>query len=219
MTIRKFIDDLREQHSHHPSLEAQIKVFAAHHWRATTPGEAGPDLGKRDMDQTLDAMGLELQSTLDTAVDNLLTAGLLDSYEPDGPDWFQIRERDGEFVMGEKFPPAVQEECERAIEHIQSMDPSDDDGATAVADGGHRVPRNPEGETLREEISDVLDLEPSELETWLEVGDAQMRRGKLERLVEAIKESETFDLPTTFDEVRLIPKGYRYHRSEAVLDA
>lgn len=217
MTLRKLIDTLRAEHSHHPSLEGQIKVFAAHHWRETVPGEDGPDLGKRDMDQTLTVMGLELDCNLDTAVRNLRDAGLLDSYEPDGPDWYLIRDRDGEFVMGDKFPPAVHEECERAIEYIRSMDPADEDGTPAVADGGEPLKTNDDGETLREETARKLDIDPGEVEDWLNVGDPQQRREKLEKLVEVIEDSETFEVPDSFDKIRLIPKGYRYHRSAAVL--
>lgn len=194
-------------------------MYAAHCWQGTVPGEEGPDLGKRDMDQTLDAMGLELDCNLDTAVSNLLNADLLGSYEPDGPDWYLIRERDGEFVMGDNFPPAVHDECERAIEHIHSMDPSNDDGAPAVADGGEPLKTNEKGETLQEEVADRLGIEPGELEDWLNVGDPQARREKLEQLVEVIGDSETFTVPDTFDKIRLIPKGYRYHRSETAFSS
>jgi len=187
----------------------------------TVPGEKGPDLGKRDTEQALEAMGLELDCTLDTAVDNLLDLGLLCAYEPDGPEWYIIRERDGEFVMGEKkFPAAVQEECSRAIEHIRSMDaPDDEDGAPAVADGGDPIQTNDEGETLREEVASELEIEPGEMEDFLSVGTPQGRRQKLERLVEAIEDSETFAMPDSFDEIKLIHKGYRYHRSKSALSA
>lgn len=219
MNTRKLITDLREQHSHHPSLEGQIKVFAAHQWQQTVPGEDGPDLGKRDMDQTLDAMGLELDCNLDTAVSNLISADLLGSYEPGGPDWYIIRERDGEFVFGDDFPPAVHDECNRAIEHIRSMDLSDEDGTPAVADGGEPLQTNDEGETLREVVADNIDIEPGELEDWLNVGDPQTRREKLEKFVEMIEDSEAFSVPDTFDKIKLIPKGYRYHRSETTLNS
>lgn len=219
MSLRELINELREQHSHHPSLEGQIKVYVVHHWRGTVPGENGPDLGKRDMDQTLDAMGLELDCNLDTAVSNLLAADLLGSYEPDGPDWYLIRERDGEFVLGDDFPPAVQEECKRATKYIRSMDPSDGDGTPAVADGGEPPKTNEEGETLREEIAGELGPDPGELEDWLNVGDPQTRRGKLEQLVEVIEDSETFAVPDSFDKIKLIPKGHRYHRSKTALSS
>ena len=217
MSLRELIDDLRERHSHHPSLQAQIKVYTAHHWLKTIPGKNGPDLGKRDMDQALDALDLELNCTLNTAVRNLLNADLLGKYEPDGPDWYLIRERDGEFVMGDDFPPAVYDECERAIDHIQSMDPSDEDGTTAVADGGQPPKTNDDGETLREEIAGQVESDPGEVEDWLRVGDAQIRREKLERLVEILEESNTFSVPETFDRIKLLPKGYRYHRSETAI--
>ena len=63
MSLRELIDDLRERHSHHPSLQAQIKVYTAHHWLKTIPGKNGPDLGKRDMDQALDALYFALLKT------------------------------------------------------------------------------------------------------------------------------------------------------------
>jgi hypothetical protein len=220
VTFRDVIDDLREQHDHHPSLEDQIKVLAAHHWVGTVPGESGPDLGKSDTEDTLEVMGLELDCTLDTAVDNLVTAGFLGSYEPDGPDWFTIRERDGEFVMGPDFPPAVHKECQLARDHIRSMDrPDDEDGTPVVADGAGPVKTNEDGETLREELVRKLeaDIDPDELGDWLDVGTPQVRRGKLEDLVGHIGDSDTFDLPDSFDKINLIPKGYRYHRSEGLL--
>ncbi|KYH23708.1 hypothetical protein HAPAU_41880 [Halalkalicoccus paucihalophilus] len=170
------------------------------------------------MEMTLDEMGLDLNCNLDTAVDNLFGAGLLDRYEPNGPDWYIIRERDGEFVMGEKkFPAAVHGECGRALEYIRSMDPSDEDGKMAVADGGDPYVTNEDSETLREELARKLGFEPGELENYLRVGTPQNRREKLERLVKVIRDSETFEMPDSFDEIRLIPKGYRYHRAESVL--
>jgi hypothetical protein len=220
VNIRDVVDDLREQHDHHPSLEGQIKVLAAHHWAGTTPGESGPDLGKSDTEDALEAMGLELGCTLDVAVDNLQTAGLIGFYEPDGPDWYTIRERDGEFVMGPDFPPAVHKECQRAVDHIHSMDrPEDDDRSPAVADGAGPVKTNDDGETLREELARRLevDLDSDELDDWLAVGEPKVRRGKLEEFVELFEDSETFEVPDSFDKIKLIPKGYRYHRSKAAL--
>lgn len=182
------------------------------------PGEAGPDLGKRDMEMALNEMELELSCNLDTAVDNLFVAGLLDRYEPDGPDWYIIRERDGEFVMGEKkFPAAVHEECERALEYVRSTDLSDEDGKTAVADGGDSRVTNEDGETLRKELAREIGFKPGELEDYLRVGTPRNRREKLERLVKVIRDSSTFEMPDSFDEIRLVPKGYRYHRAESVL--
>ncbi|WP_259519040.1 hypothetical protein [Halanaeroarchaeum sp. HSR-CO] len=189
-------------------------VYMVHHWVGTVPGEAGPDLGKMEMDQALDSLDLELDHSLDTAVSNLEKAGLLGKYEPDGPDWWLIRQRDGEFVMGEDFPPAVQDECQRAIKHIRGMDPSDEGGTPAVADGGHSPKTNDEGETLRQEVSRKLDVKSGELEGWLSAGDAKTRRQKLENLVGVISGSDYFEAPDSFDEISLIPKGYRYHRSE-----
>jgi hypothetical protein len=220
MNIRDAVDDLREQHAHHPSLEDQVSVLAAHHWAGTVPGEDNPYLGKSDTEDTLEAMELELDCTLDTAVDNLLTAGFLENYEPDGPDWYTIRERDGKFVMGPDFPPAVHKECQRATDYIQSMDrPDDEDGTAAVADGAGPMKTNEDDETLREELARKLDvdIDPDELEDWMDVGTPKVRRGKLEDLVENIEDSETFDVPESFNKINLIPKGYHYHRSEHVL--
>lgn len=215
MRLRDLINDLREQHSHHPSLEDQIMVYVVHHWVGTVPGEAGQDLGKMEMEQALESLDLELNHRLNTAVSNLETAGILGKYEPDGPDWWIIRQRDGEFVMGEEvFPAAVHEECDRAIEHIRKMDPTDEGGTPAVADGGQPAKTNDEDETLRQEVSRKLEIESGELEDWLTAGDPRTRRQKLEDFVGVIRESDSFDLPETFDEISLIPKGYRYHRSE-----
>lgn len=97
------------------------------------------------------------------------------------------------------------------------MDSAEGDDTTAIADGGEPPETNEEGETLREELAGELGIEPGEMENWFRVGDPQSRREKLEQLVEVLDESETFAVPESFDEIRLIPKGYRYHRSETAL--
>ena len=214
MTFRDLVNDYRSRHDSADSLEDQIAVLAAHHWVGTTPDE--PYLTGSEIGETLDQMGVELDCNRSTSVGNTDDDSVLSSFIPDdGPDWYVIRQRDGEFVMGDDtFPPAVQEECDRAIDYIQTMDPSAG-GDTAVADGGE-PPTNDDGQTLREVVSDELDEDPGDLEDYLQRGRAQERRSKLNEVVEIIESSE-FDKPDTFDTIDLIPAARRYHFSSLAI--
>lgn len=218
MSLRDIVDDLRNSHDNHPSLEDQIKVYAVHHWGRTSPD--GDALTKSDIEDALEEMRLELDCNIGTVVGNLVGSDFLGRFRPtDGPEWFVIRQRDGEFVMGDDtFPPAVHEECERVLEHIRSMDPStDDEGTEAVADGGEPL-LNDDGETLREEVAHELEIEPGDVEAYLQTGRPRERRSKLNNVVEAVEESATFEKPESYDKIVLRRTATRYHRSEQVIN-
>lgn len=163
-------------------------------------------------------MGVDLDHTLDTVLGNIVDDGVLEFFIPQkGPDWYIIRQRDEEFVMGDDFPPAVRDERERAIEHIQSMDPpTESDDQSAVADGGDEKFTNDDGETLREVVANDLSTKAGQLEAFLRSGRARDQRSKLNDVVESVEASE-FTKPDTYDEITLIPKGRRYHFDENVI--
>lgn len=216
LTLRNLADDVRKSHQNQGSLEDQIKVLSAHYWAQTRPRPRGPFLTKRELDNCLKEMNLELDCNLDTAVGNLEEFGALDSFQPeDNPDWYVIRQRDGAFVMGDDFPPAVTDEVQRIISHVQSMDVP----RAAIADGGSDPKLNDSGQTLREEIVDKIEaeIEPSELENYLRDGRARERRSKLNEIVEIVKESETFEKPDSYDVIKLVPSALRGHLAEEVL--
>lgn len=212
MTFRDLVDDYRPRHQSEDSLEDQIAVLAAHYWVGTHPSE--PHLRASDIEDVVAEMGVDLDCNLSTAVGNTDEDPVINSFRPeDGPEWYIIRQRDGEFVMGDDdFPPAVTDECERVISHIQSMDRPAGGDDTAVADGGS-PPTNDDGQTLREVVAETIDEPADELEEYLRRGRARERREKLEEVVEAVVESE-FDKPDSYDTIDLVPSARRYHFSE-----
>ncbi|MFA1612020.1 hypothetical protein [Halobellus rubicundus] len=187
-----------------------MAVLAAHHWVKTR--SEGPYLTQRDIGKAIDEMGIDLSCNLETSVGNTDEDPVIESFVPDdGPDWYIIRQRDDEFVMGDDFAPAVQDECERAISHIDAMDGTSSGDGTAVADGP--PPTNEDGETLREVIAEAVDEEPKELEEYIRRGRARERRSKLNEVVDAVEESE-FDKPDSYDKIELRPNARRYHLSD-----
>ncbi|OVE82950.1 hypothetical protein B2G88_18335 [Natronolimnobius baerhuensis] len=140
----------------------------------------------------------------------------MDGFRPeDNPDWYTIRQRDGEFVMGEEdFPEAVDEEIRRALSHIDSLS-----ARVAIADGGEGPKLNDDGQTLREEVAEEIGVDADELESYLHDGGANERRGKLDEVVEAVEGSETFEKPDSYDKIEWIPSAVRHHLTEGVIES
>jgi len=215
MSLRNLADDLRSRNSE-PSLDDQITVLSIHYWVGTHPDE--PYLTKRDLSDLIDDLPVSVNHNLGTVVSNLEDKEVLNGFQPkDNPEWYVKRQRDDKFVMGDKFDPAVREERERIIEHIQSMDPSPDEKPTAVADGGTSVKTNSDGETLREVVADEFGTPPSELESHLRNGDYRDQRERINTVVDVVKSSDTFAKPDNYDEISLIPSANRYHLTSDVI--
>ncbi|APX97399.1 hypothetical protein [Natronorubrum daqingense] len=166
------------------------------------------------MSNLLEELGIELDCNLDVAVGNLEEFGALGGFRPeDNPDWYTIRQRDGEFVMGEEdFPKAVDEEIKRALCHINSMS-----ARIAIADGGEGVKLNDDGKTLREEVAEEVDVDADELASYLQDGGANERRGKLDEVVEAVEDSDTFERPDSYDKIEWVPSATRHHLTKQVV--
>lgn len=163
-------------------------------------------------------MDLALDHNTGTVVSNLEDAKIIHgSTDPTNPDWWVIRERDGEFPMGDDMPPAVNEEINRAKNYIQSMDPPTTDGGTPVPRTEEPEKFNENGETLRDEVADYVGTGPDDLENYLDIGTPRSRRQKLNEVVEATEESDHFEMPDTFDKISLIPDPVRYHLTSATV--
>ncbi|MDZ5810271.1 hypothetical protein U4E84_02730 [Halorubrum sp. AD140] len=163
-------------------------------------------------------MDLDLDHNTSTVVSNLEDANILDgSTDPTNPDWWVIRERDGAFPMGDDMPPAVNEEISRAKNHIQSMDPPTADGGSPVPQTEEPEKFNEDGETLRDEVADYIGTDSDDLEDYLDIGTPRSRRQKLNEVVEAIEESDHFEMPNTFDKIILIPDPLRHHFTSVTL--
>lgn len=217
MSLRKLVNELRRTASNQPSAPDQVSVTCVHSWVGTRPTE--PNLSKRETRELLERLGIDWDSTMDTVHQNLEDHGVLDSFIPDdGPDWFSIRERDGAIVNGPKLEPAVDEETRRMVRYIQSMDiAADGEESGAIADGGSEPVRNARGETVREYIARVVEMPPEQIEEWLIEGHEFDRRERLNTVVDAIRNSPTFELPGRIDKIELVPRARRYYLSEATL--
>lgn|GEM_PF-3461144 len=219
MTFNDIVDELRNQHHNHPSLEDQILILTIHQWVGTGPD--GRHLTKRQLSDILEDIGIELTYNIDTVHKNLDNAGYLESFQrANDPDWWIIRQRDEEIVLG-KLPSAVDDECARALSHIQSMDPPEEKEEPLLTDGwGEETELNEDGQTLREEIVEEVgaDIEPEQLEEHLQTGEEDVRMEKLNEVVNTVRESDTFDKPDSYDEINFIPKANRYHLSEGVVE-
>lgn len=174
-------------------------------------------LSKSETEEILDNVGLSLDHDRKTAFGNLEDFGALDGFtRDDQPDWWVIRQRDGEFVMGDDFPPAVRQERNRAIAHIRSLDPTDSSGSKAAADGG-TPPVDDNGRTLRDLVAEEMELEdPFDLEPHLKGGRDYDQRQKLNDVVDIITNSDTFQMPDDFGKIELIPQAKKHHLTEQV---
>lgn len=218
MSLQTFADELRNRYSSESSIEDQITAIAIHYWVGTHPD--GPYLKTRELEELLDELGLNLNTSLyNTVIPNLSEKGIIDGFQPDGqPNWWVIRQRDNEFVMGDKFDPAIREERERIISHIQSMDPAPDGEPGVAADGGTSPKTNDEGETLREVVAEGLDVPEDKLEDHLRNEGYQAQRSKINDVVDIVQESNAFEKPDRYDKIVLRPSANKYHLTKRVID-
>lgn len=216
LTREDLFNDLQKQTSTEQSSQDQLLATAIHLWVGTR--QHGPTLTKTELEEVIDELDLQFEHSVDTVVGNLVDHGVLDGFQDESQaEWMTIRERDGEFVMGEDLEPAVEEELERAIQHIQLKDPPQSADPATVADGGV-VTVNSRGETLREAIREEFDDPSTTLEDYLRDPGTYTQRDRLNTVVDVIESSTAFKKPDTFDKIELIHRPNHYHLSDSVRD-
>ncbi|WP_254538705.1 hypothetical protein [Halomarina litorea] len=149
-------------------------------------------------------LGDELDHTVETVLDNLEAVGVVEELEPSGPSTFILKERTGEYPMGEDVDLGahVDEERERFLEDLHAREAERE--AAPLADGGA------DESTLRGVASQALDVSPENLEDAMASGEEAERMNKLDKVVGAIKDSDEVEKGEGYDQIGFRNGALRY---------
>ena len=191
---------LYAQNGRDRSIEDQIHV--AHNMWDNGFGQLSDGLKRSNTENELD---IELEFTPETVLENLYGAGVVEKEPEDFEDlmtyaiaqWID----DGEIVNGEVTENA-EEAIDALIEHMHEEDPSTGSSG-AVADGA--------GVTIRQVVSDELEVVPSAVEAALRDGDAV---DKIRQVVGVLREHPDVETGEEYGTITFRNEAYRYRLSE-----
>lgn len=203
MNIRKLIEYVHEEAEGEPSRQDQVRVLVV---MSQYGYQRSGALKQREIADHADALNIEFDHKIGTALSNLVDHDVLDRFRPAGPDWYVISQRTDDIINGE-FEETLRTEREALIDHIQHEDPEDEGEAHAAADGGT---------PLRDVVARALGVVPDGVEDHLRGGEPREQRERLNTAVEAVEEHPHFE-KQGYDKIILKPSAYRYHFSAMVL--
>ena len=135
---------------------------------------------------------------------DLLDINIVERFKPsNGGDWVIISERRDDVIFDE-ISETLAEDQSRLIEHIRDDDPQEGEKSVAL-DGGAL--------TLRLLLSDEFAVGPEKVEEHLQRGDEDRQREKLNRAIDAIKESD-IEKRSTYGKIEWKRVAYRYQLTE-----
>lgn len=183
------------------SSEDQVDISHAMWDEDITPTHDG--IKSADIEDRLD---LDLEYNVDTSIDHLEEADMVEGTAPDGPDFYAISERLDDIVNGE-VDEVAEEDIELVIGHMQEDDPVSGDGTTAIADGG--------GATVRGVLSDEFDVVPDAMEDFLRDGD---QFEKLNQAVDAIRDHDGVEARDDYGKIVIRRGAFRYTLTPHAVD-
>jgi len=153
-------------------------------------------------------LGLSLTYEVRTSLKHLVDLGLVNEFQPPGPDYFVIAEwkdsGNGEIVNGE-VEEAAEEGIEGLIEDLDPFEPSGGDTATAT-DGGA---------SLRSALAEEFDLIPEAVEDYLQSASDPV--DVLNRAVSAVEEAEGIETSEDYGEIGFARMPYQYRLTPAAV--
>jgi hypothetical protein len=179
------------------SITTQIAII---HW--LWMNDYGPHSDGVKRSSIEDEIGESLDHTIRISLDHLGDLGLVEEYLKRDTTYVIAEWHPDVFIMGQ-VEEAAAEGIEALIDDIQDRDPADEDTAVA-ADGA--------GISLRQVVADRFGLFPDAVEEHLRDGDPVER---LNEAVDAIQESEDFEVGDGYGEVTFRNPAYRYRLTEA----
>ncbi len=183
-----------------PSVADQIRTAEWFAQQGLTP--TSEDTVRRA--EVGEALGNELDHTTGTVLGNLEAAGVVEELAPSGPSTFILKERTGEFLLGEgvDLGAHVDEERERFLEDLHAREAERE--VAALPDGGA------DRTTLRGVASQALGVSPQDLEDAMASGEEDERMNKLDNVVGAIKDSDGVEKGEGYDQIGFRRSALRY---------
>lgn len=201
MTVSDVALHIDERKSETHSVDEQKRISHAfwHH-------DVGQDHEGLKANEVEDELDLDLEFAAKTSLKHLTEIGVMEEFQPSGPDVFVIAEwRDGgngEIVNGE-----VEEAAEEALEALADEVEEDwsDSGLATVADGGRSI------------LADEFDVVSDNLPQYLRTTDRPVE--VLNDAVQLIEETEGLETSDDYGEIAFINMPYRYRLTEEAEEA
>jgi hypothetical protein len=200
-----------EENSNTRSVKDQVSVAKLlYKENIVSPNEGAT---RKEIEELLGEEGIELDYSLNTCLDNLLDADVIERNKPPGPDVYVIGERIDEIING-RVEEYAEQEIESLIEHmdeeierIQAIELTPEESGTgqtvAIADGA--------GNTIRQVLSQKFQKPAHEIEDYLREGD---KIDKLNEAVQAIKEHDQLTKGKDYAEILFFNQSYQYRLTE-----
>jgi len=201
-TLKRYI---RDKKGGKDSTDDQT-VIATHLWEQGYK-PTGEGIKKSELEDELNNKDIELEYTLGTSLGHLRDIDVVRRWIR-GPQILVIHEDQG-VINGEDLEPIVLNEIDALTESMHAEEKSGgNDESAAAADGGT---------TIRDAVAEVLNVEPSKVESHLRKGDVPDMMDKLTTAVEAI-DDESLDKDRDYHEVFFIHNPYRYALTAKAVD-
>lgn len=199
MTVSDLEEYIRSRKDGKNSTDDLVKV-AEYLWREDfVPTSDG--IKKSELEDELDQADVDLEYTLSTSLKHLRDAEIVRRWIR-GPQILIIHDDRG-VINGEDLEPIVDDEIESLVAAMQDDDPPEEGSdSSAVADGGDQS-------TIREVVSNELEVEKDKVESHLRTGDVPDRMDKLSDAVDAIEDAPV-DKNGEYYSVFFIHNPYRY---------
>lgn len=179
------------------SIDSQITVA---HWLLSNGYGPTSDGIKRSIIKN--DLSNSLTHAVETSLSHLADIGLVEEYLEQDVTYTIAEWHPDTFVMG-MVEQAATDGIERLIDDLEPVKPQDD-ATEIVADGS--------GLSLREVVADAFDLSPENVEPYLRRGDPVER---LNKVTEAIRESEEHKIGDNYGKIKFRNPAYRYKLTEA----
>lgn len=191
---------IREKNGDQPSVDDQVTVAQTLYGEGILSEEDA--LKQEEIRELLDDHDIELEYKLRTSLDNLCSIPVTVRYLPPGAKYVPISERRDEIIFDE-VEETVRTDQAALLDHVHDDDPEDDEELPVAADG--------RGRTVREVIADDAEIPPENLEHYLQGGDRDTQRQRLNAAIDAIVEADDVAKWDDYGKVVFRHKAYRYY--------
>lgn len=193
-------DIIREKNGDQPSVDDQVAVAQTLYDEGILSEEAA--LKQVEIKALLDDHGIELEYKLRTSLDNLCSIPVTVRYLPPGAKHVPISERRDEIIFYE-VEETVRTDQAALLEHVHDDDAEDEEESLVAVNG--------RGRTVREVITDNAEIPPEDLEHYLQSGDPETQRQRLNAAIDAIIEADDVTKRDDYGKVVFRHKAYRYY--------
>lgn len=193
-------DIIREVNGGQPSVDDQITVAQVLYDEDVNSREEA--LKENEIEDLLDERGIDLEYKLRTSLDNLCSIPVTTRFFPPGSKHVPLSERRDEVIFDE-IDETLRVDQTALLEHVHDDDPDDEEELLAITDG--------RGRTVREVIANSVDIPPENVEHYLQSGDPETQRERLNAAIDSIVDAEEVGKRDDYGKIVFRHKAYRYY--------